>query len=144
MRPCHNCSSSPGLCRVGSGSDKCTECVRKGRPCDLAPLDTARWRRLEEQRKKLKAELKEAYAKQQRLLRQIDHLEEEQRVMVEGELSNIAELEQEEAASSALPPALDPLIDVSSEAIVLPEGWENWRLSPFVPAESPLGGAGNS
>jgi len=52
----------------------------------LAPLNIARWRRLEDQRRKLKNELREAYARQQRLLRQIDFVKEEQRVMVNGEL----------------------------------------------------------
>jgi len=58
----------------------------------LAPLDIARWRRLEDQRQKLKSELREAYARQQRLLRQIDLVEEEQRIMVDGELQNLESL----------------------------------------------------
>jgi len=58
----------------------------------LAPLDIARWRRLEDQRQKLKSELREAYARQQRLLRQIDLVEEEQRVMVNEELQNLESL----------------------------------------------------
>jgi hypothetical protein len=58
----------------------------------LAPLDIARWRRLEDQRQKLKSELREAYARQQRLLRQIDFVKEEQRVMVDEELQNLESL----------------------------------------------------
>ena len=122
MRFCHNCSSSSNLCRIDSDSNKCTECVRKGRSCDLTPLNTARWRRLKEQRKKLKAELKEAYAKQQRLLRQIDHLKEEQRMMMKSELNNIAELKQKKATFFTFLSVFDFFIDVFFEAIVLPEG----------------------
>jgi hypothetical protein len=58
----------------------------------LAPLNTARWRRLEDQRQKLKIELREAYARQRRLLRQIDFVKEEQRVMVNEELQNLESL----------------------------------------------------
>jgi len=58
----------------------------------LAPLNTARWRRLEDQRRKLKSELREAYARQQRLLRQIDFVKKEQRVMVNEELRNLENL----------------------------------------------------
>ena len=71
---------------------KCVECVRIERLCDLAPLDTTRWRRFKDQRRKLKSELREAYARQQRLLRQIDLVEEEQRVMVNEELQNLESL----------------------------------------------------
>jgi predicted RNase H-like nuclease (RuvC/YqgF family) len=87
---------------------------------------------LEEQRRKLKAELKESYARQQRLLRQIDVLEEEQRVMVDGELQNIEELEKEERHTAAEDVA--PLLDVASEQIVFPNDLGEWSftsLSPF-------------
>jgi len=58
----------------------------------LAPLNIARWRRFEDQRQKLKSELREAYARQQRLLRQIDFVKEEQRIMVDKELQNLKSL----------------------------------------------------
>jgi hypothetical protein len=58
----------------------------------LAPLDIVRWRRLEDQRQKLKSELRETYARQQRLLRQIDFVKEEQRVMMDEELQNLESL----------------------------------------------------
>lgn len=132
MRSCKNCARSSKPCRVAEGSDKCVECVRLACSCDLAPLDTARWKRLEDQRRKLKAELKESYAKQQRLLCQIDALEEKQRVMVDGELQNIEELEREE--QQAIVPEVPSLIDVASEQIVFPNDLGEWSftsLSPF-------------
>jgi len=122
MRVCWNCSRSSKPCRVAKGVEKCVECVRTGRPCDLAPLNTARWRRLEDQCQKLKSELREAYTRQQRLLRQIDFVEEEQRVMVDGELQNLESLQAEEAPSPGLLP--DPFIDVTSKQIVFPNASE--------------------
>ena len=65
-------------------------------------------------------------------------------MMMKSELSNIAELKQEEVIFSSLSPALDSLIDVFFEAIVLPEGWKNWRLSSFVSVGSPLEGVDSS
>jgi len=82
----------------------------------LAPLDTARWRRLEDQRQKLKSELREAYARQQRLLRQINFVEKEQRVMVNEELQNLESLQAKKASSPSLLP--NPFIDVASKQIV--------------------------
>jgi len=71
---------------------KCVECVRIERSCDLTSLNIARWRRLEDQRQKLKSELRETYARQQRLLRQIDFVKKEQRIMVNEELQNLKSL----------------------------------------------------
>jgi len=84
----------------------------------LAPLNTVRWRRLEDQRRKLKSELREAYARQQRLLRQIDFVKEEQRVMVDEELQNLESLQAEKAPSSGLFP--NSFLDVASKQIVFP------------------------
>ena len=128
MRPCRNCSRASKQCRVGEDSEKCVECVRGGKLCDLAPLDTGRWKRLEEKRRKLKEELREAVAKQQRLLKQIDFVEGEQQGMIEDEFRNIDELEQSE---TSVP---DPLIDVMSEQLVLPTldgSWGSTSLAPF-------------
>ena len=130
MRSCRNCSRTSKACRVGESSDKCTECIRAAVPCDLAPLDTARWRRLEDKRKRLKAELREVFAKQQRLLKQIDFVENEQQSMVDVELQNIDELAQQESSASDLP---DPLIDLASEQIVFPSLDSDFftSLAPF-------------
>ena len=114
MHPCKNCIRASKQCRVAEASEKCVECVRLGCPCDLAPLDTARWKRLEEERQKLKQELLESLAKQQRLLRQLDYLEKEQRVLVDGELRNIEALERDEQKAAGLV----PVIDVASESVV--------------------------
>ena len=132
MRPCKACSSSfvPKPCRIAENSEKCVACVNSGRPCNLVSLDTVRWRKLKEKRKRLKAELKKSYTKQQRLFRQIDFVEKKQQVMVDGELRNIEKLEHEEALAEGLLPDFTLLIDVVSEQLVLFVGWENWSVLP--------------
>ena len=125
---------------MGDSSDKCVECVKKGCPCDLAPLDTARWRRLDATRKELKKSLREAVtkrreaqAKEDRLLSQLEYLEEEQQALVDGELRNLEEMAPPAPSTSDLP-APEPLIDVLSEQIVWPidEQWCSTSLSPFL------------
>ena len=69
IRPCKNCSRLNKPYRVAEDAEKYIKCIRTARPCDLASLDTARWKRLEEQRKKLKEEFRKVIAKQQRLFR---------------------------------------------------------------------------
>ena len=78
----------------------------------------------------MKIELKESYAKQQRLFRQIDFVKKKQQVMVDGEFRNIEKLEHEEALAESLLPDFIFLIDVVSEQFVLFVGWENWSVLP--------------
>ena len=132
MRFCKNCSSSsvPKPCRIVESSEKCVACVNSGRLCNLVSFDTARWRRLKEKRKRLKIKLKESYAKQQRLFRQINFVKKKQQVMVDGEFRNIEKLEHEEALAEGPLPDFIFLIDVASEQFVFPVGWENWSVLP--------------
>ena len=124
MRFCKNCTQTSKQCRVAKDCEKCVKCVRSGRSCDLAPLNTARWRRLEEQRRKLKAELKESLAKQQRLLRQIDYVKEKQRVMMNEELRNIEKLKK--TKQHVVDKKVDSLIDVTSKQIVFFNDFDEW------------------
>ena len=147
MRPCRSCSSVGKTCRVAGGSEKCIECVRRACPCDLASLDTSRYKRLEVQRKKIERELIEAHKKQQRalaeqqealsrqqrLLRQLEFVEGEQGRMVDDEIQNIEELEQEESSS-----APEPLIDVASEQIVFPNVFGDWSMTSLAPFDGIL------
>lgn len=48
---------------MGGGSEKCIECVGLGKACNLASMDTARWKLLDAHRRRLKEELREARAK---------------------------------------------------------------------------------
>ena len=147
MRPCRNCTSVGKQCRVAGGSEKCIECVRRACPCDLASLDTSRYKRLESQRKKIEhklleahrkqqralAEQQEALSRQQRLLRQLEFVESEQGRIVEDEIRNIEELEQEETSS-----APEPLIDVASEQVVFPNVFGDWSMTSLAPFDRTL------
>ena len=63
MRPCKNCFRLNKPYRITEDTKKYIKCIRTARPCDLTSLDTARWKRLEEQRKKLKEEFRKVIAK---------------------------------------------------------------------------------
>ena len=115
MRPCSHCSRLKKTCRIVDNSNKCLKCIRLGCICDLAPLDINRYRRLEEQRKKLKTKLHAAIAKQQRLIRQLEFVENEQQTMMNAKLRNIEELSQEERVSLSL----KSIIDISSKQVAL-------------------------
>ena len=64
MRPYKNCSRLYKPYRITEDTEKYIKCIRTARPCDLASLDTARWKCLKEQRKKLKEEFRKVIAKQ--------------------------------------------------------------------------------
>ena len=113
-RFCFWCTHTSVPCRISKGSDKCLKCIRKAKPCDLAPIDIAQWRRLEGQRRQLKEELEQSIAKQSRLLNQINQIESTQQTMVETELCNIEILERKDrtrlSKSSRLRTWLMPLL----------------------------------
>ena len=136
MRPCNHCIRLEKECRVGNDSDRCLECVRAGRKCDLA-FSVVEWKRVKEERDRVLRELLEAHkrmqavqeqmqaatAKATRLQTQFEFLEKKEQTMVEREYRNIAELEEEEKQSSE--PTLDDLLfDVSSEQIEVPPGFD--------------------
>ena len=134
MRPCSHCTRLIKACKVAGGSNKCLECVRLSYACDLAPLDINRYRRLEEQRKKLKAKLhativrqQTKVAKQQRLIQQLKFVENEQQTMVDAELQNMKKLNREERALSSP----EPTIDVLFEQVALPSMSGDWSLTSF-------------
>ena len=63
MRPCRNYSRLGRLCRVREGSNKYIDYIRLGEPCDLAPINLSKWRRLKKERKRLYAKLRKTRAK---------------------------------------------------------------------------------
>ena len=146
MRLCKNCSLSfvSKPCRIVESFEKYVACVNSGRFCNLVSFDTVRWRKLKEKRKRLKVELKKSYAKQQRLLRQIDFVEKKQQVMVDGEFRNIEKLEHEEALVEGFLPDFIFLIDVASKQLVLFVGWEDWSVLPDGTVAEKSGNSQNS
>ena len=134
MRPCSHCTRLVKACKVASESNKCFECVRLSYACDLTSLNIDRYRRLEEQRKKLKAKLhatmvrqQAKVVKQQRLIQQLKFVENEQQIMMNVELQNVEELGQKERA--LLPPK--PTIDVLSKQVTLSNVFDDWSLISF-------------
>ena len=115
MRPCSHCSRLGKACRIVDDSNKCLECVRFDCICDLAPLDINRYRRLEEQRKKLKAKFHATIAKQHRLIQQLKFVEIEQQTMMNAKLRNIEELGHEKR----VPLSSKSIIDILSKQVVL-------------------------
>ena len=129
MRFCKNCTQTSKQCRVAKNCEKCVKCVRSNRFCDLISLNTARWRRLKEQRRKFKIELKESFAKQQRLLRQIDYVKKKQRVMMNEKLRNIEKLKK--TKHRVVDEKVDSLIDVISKQIVFFNDLDEWYFISF-------------
>lgn len=131
MRPCRNCAMSGKAYCVGNDSEKCVECVRSGRGCDLA-ISPASIKRIHGERMRLKKEVREARAKLSRLEKQLDFLEDKEEEMIVTEWKNIGDLEMDEAHSTesvAKTPEL--LFDVSSEQFQLPTDW-NWATASLL------------
>ena len=134
MRPCSHCTRLMKACKIANESNKCLECVRLSYAYDLAPLNIDRYRRLEKQRKKLKAKLhativkqQAKVVKQQRLIQQLKFVENEQQIMMNVELQNVKELSQEERVllSSKL------IIDVLSKQMTLSNVFDDWSFTSF-------------
>jgi hypothetical protein len=81
MRPCRNCATSNKACCVGDDFEKCVECVRSNRDCDLA-ISPASIKRIHGERMRLKKEVRETRAKLSRLKKQLDFLENKKEEMI--------------------------------------------------------------
>ena len=145
-RDCSQCVEAGRLCHSGEGSDRCVECVKGGIDCELSPINVPKWKRMEEQRVRLRTEEDEAFAKLSRLRKQIQKIESEQRKMVEKEVKNIEALEKEEEEASAR--ASSPRISVPGSPFVggpsfEPVDWETFAASSGFVFESPAASQGN-
>jgi hypothetical protein len=108
MRPCSHCVASDVFCVLSELSEKCAQCHRFNRPCDLA----SPWpevHRLLQQRNKLREQRLEAEAKAIRLRKQERQLLKKARALGDRESKNIDEMEADElvagaAASAEAPP----------------------------------------
>jgi hypothetical protein len=101
MRPYAHCVSSSVLCILSETSEKCEQCHRFNRPCDLA----SPWgevNRLLEKRDKLREEALAAEAKAIRLRKQARQLLKKVRELSSVKDRNIEGLKINEAATEAL------------------------------------------
>jgi hypothetical protein len=106
MRPCAYCLRSSLLCVLSPYSEKCEQCYRFNRPCDLATS----WfevNRLLEKRDKLREKRLAAEAKAIRLRKQERQLLKKIRALGDKEEQNLAELEIKKAAAEALKPSAE-------------------------------------
>ncbi len=129
MRPCNHCSNRSVECRVGTGSDRCVECVRLGRKCDLA-VSEAEWERVRKERARLRAELSETLAKAARLQKQQELIESRWEDMVRREFKDIEELEEDERHRTAESSINDLLLNVGSEQLEIPPDFD-WLSGSF-------------
>jgi len=81
MHPCRNCVMSSKVYCVSDDFEKCVECVRSSRGCDLAISSTS-IKRIHGERLRLKKEVREARAKLSRLKKQLDFLEDKEEEMI--------------------------------------------------------------
>ena len=106
MRACAPCVRASCLCVVSPADQRCEQCVRHGRLCDLAaPL--AEIERLSVQENKLLEEIAASDAKTRRLRKQRKQLLKRMRSLGDREAQNIAELEIDEMMEDTSFP--DPL-----------------------------------
>ena len=143
-RACKNCQKDDisEQCRVNTEYDKCIECQRLDRDCDLSPFNSAKWSRLQTRRDKLRSEFLKAFAqtkeassrfqksyvKIERLQKQLDFLKAKKREMMKVEVRNIANVKREKiAADEDLEKPLSAfLAGFSFEGFELFEEWEFW------------------
>ena len=136
MRRCENCVRREKECMLGNDSDSCTECIATGYSCELA-FSEAKLRRVQKKRQEKMAALRatreqfqQLLAKQSRLDREIEKLEEQEEALVRRELQNIEELEKDERNTVSDPN--DFLFNVSSESFEVPKNFEgfDWPVFP--------------
>ena len=98
MRFCKVCSSvcSSKKCKMNADFNKCVECIRLDKRCDLTFFDSVKWRRLKKKRERLRKEIQKSLSRQLRLQKQLDFLKREKRKMMKSELQNIFELKKKE------------------------------------------------
>ena len=130
---------SDKACCITEESEKCVECVRSGKSCDLMSLNTARYHHLKEKCRKFKTELNEAHAeqiqlmkkvqtaqqhllaKQQRLLQQMKSVKSQQNRMLNNEYQNMEELKAEEISANSP----DMLVNMCSEHFVVSNSFDD-------------------
>jgi hypothetical protein len=101
IRPCTSCTSQGVLCVLSPRDERCEQCYRFNRRCDLASpwAEDDRFQRKEEElrEQRLEAEIKAA-----RLRKQERQLQKKRKALWEREKQNVDELEADEAAAEAV------------------------------------------
>ena len=102
----------------------------------VSPLEM---RNIENERKRLFAQMSETTAKLSRIQKQLESIEKRKQEIVSRELQNIEELEADEGSERVAPSSEDFLFDVSSESFEVPEGfdWPAFPIAHETAAEAP-------
>jgi hypothetical protein len=95
MRPCAACVSSGALCVLSSRDERCEQCYRFNRSCELAS-PWAEDDRLKQKEEKLREERLKAESEAVRLRKQERLVQKKRRQLWEREKQNIVELEGDE------------------------------------------------
>jgi hypothetical protein len=101
MRPCTSCTSQGVLCVLSPRDERCEQCYRFNRRCDLAS-PWAEDDRLQRKEEELREQRLEAEMKAARLRKQERQLQKKRKALWEREKQNVAELEVDEAAAEAV------------------------------------------
>ena len=83
-------------CKMNADFNKCVECIRLDKRCDLTFFDFVKWRRLEKKRKRLRKKIQKSLSRQLRLQKQLDFLKREKKKMMKFKFQNIFELKKKE------------------------------------------------
>jgi len=107
MPQCSRCARRDFLCKVGKESSQCAECVRSSAKCDCRGPSDVEWQSLEQQEDmleekmrltavradKLHQELREQYARMERLRKQKKSLKERSSEMLRRGIQSLNELD---------------------------------------------------
>jgi len=128
MRLCNHCFNRFVKCCVDTDFDRCVECVRLDRKCDLIVSET-KWERIRKKRAHLRAELSETLTKAARLQKQQELIESRWENMMRRKFKNIEELEKNERRQTTESSINDLLLNVDFEQLEIPSDFD-W-LSNF-------------
>jgi hypothetical protein len=106
IRPCASCVSHGTLCVLSSIDERCEQCYRSQRSCELAS-PWPEFDRLYKEKEKIRQQRLEAELKAVRLRKQERALQKRLKALGDREEQNILDLEMNEATAEALEPPAD-------------------------------------
>ena len=130
VMPCSACAAAGSLCVFSPQYPKCSECIRRGIPCDRN-FSEADFDRLESEKRKLEAALWASLARQRKeaveaesLGQRIESLKKAQGAMIAREAQSLEQAEQEERQAQQANAALEVGFDEQQLAAFFgaPEG----------------------
>ncbi|KAF2835991.1 hypothetical protein M501DRAFT_997197 [Patellaria atrata CBS 101060] len=118
--PYSTCRRQSRTCRLDLSSGFCSKCVARGSKCDLMLRRKLAEARVS--RDNAHARMLEAFAREERLMQQLQLLDQKEGEMIRRELGSIEELEAlERAAEGQQASSVAP----SSSAVVSPSSWSS-------------------